>query len=179
MSQSELEKWVKKNKRKNNIRFWLWFLPVLIVGWFLIDVIIDAMKEGIESLSQEGLLLLCIGVGVLMIWLSIDQGFQQRNRCTTKINAECIGIEYKGMGYYPRFLYQWEGETYVGDVLRYATKRKTKQRYIVGNEYEILINPDNPREIRVDYKIGLSNMFLLIMGVVMVVLPVYIMLLEK
>ena len=87
MSQSELEKWVKKNQRKNSIRFWLRFLPILIVGYPIVSVIHDVMKEGIESLPPKVLLILGMVMGLLMIWLGVDQGFLQRTRCTTTIKA--------------------------------------------------------------------------------------------
>ena len=170
MSQSELEKWNNKRKRKNNIRFAIGFLCMALFFY----MVVRATREGIESLTPFGMFVFLVGFGILMIWLSIDQGFLQRDRCTTIIKAECVDIKYSKVGYHPRFSYEWNGESYVGDVQRYASKRKTKKRYVVGNEYEILINPNNPHEIRVDFKIGISNIFMLLMGIAMVALPIYI-----
>lgn len=170
MNLSELEKWNNKRKRKNNIKFAIGFLLLAILAY----MVVRATREGIESLTPFGMFVLSVGLGILMIWLSIDQGLLQRDRCTTIIKAECVDIKYSKVGYHPRFSYEWNGESYVGDVLRYASKKKMQKRYLVGKEYEILINPNNPHEIRVDFKIGISNIFMLLMGIAMVALPIYI-----
>lgn len=172
MSQSELEKWNNKRKRKNNIKF-----TISILGLFVGALVLTKLvRDGIEDLSRDAFLLLCIVCGILMIWLAIDQGFLQRNRCTKICKAECADIyRTHHLGYYPCFRYQWEGESYVGRVLRYASKRVMHQRYVVGNEYEIYINPDRPQEIRVDYKIGASNILMLITGIFMLAFSVYAM----
>lgn len=169
MSQSELEKWNNKRKRKNDFKFAIGFLLMAL----LVFALVKGIRDGFASMSEEGQFFFLIGFGIFMIWLSVDQGFLQRNRCTATVTAECIGITHIRAGYYPQFRYQWEGEIYVESVLRYASKRKTMKRYVEGDEYAILINPDNPREIRVDRKIGWANMFMLVMGIIMIALPMY------
>ncbi len=175
MSQSELEQWVKKNKRKNNIRFWLRFLPGMLFTVLFVHILGDAVKEGVESLSEEGILLACIGVGALMIWCAIDQGFLQRIRCSEVIRAEYTGIWSLRHGGKLCFSYHWKDVPYASHASGYAFEFWIKKKYVKGLQYEIFINPDNPREIRANSKIGRSNIFLLFMGVVMVGLPIYLM----
>lgn len=175
MSQSELEKWNNKRRRKNNFKFAIGFLLMALFSLALVKII----RDGFDGFSEEGQYFFLIGLGIFMICLSIDQGFLQRNRCTATVAAECIDIVHTRAGYYPRFRYQWESEIYSGDVLRYASKRKTMKQYVEGYEYAILINPDNPREIRVDRKIGWANIFMIILGIAMVALPLYKLFFEK
>lgn len=169
MSQSELEKWNNKRKRKNNIRFAIGFLLLAL----FVSVLVDGIRDGFANMSENGQYIFLIGFGMLMLWIFIDQGFFQRNRCTATVTAECIDIVNSRAGYCPRFRYQWEGETYSETVLLYASKRKTMKQYVEGYEYAILINPDNPREIRVDRKIGWANIFMIVMGIIMIALPMY------
>ena len=171
MSQSELEKWVKKNRRKNNVRFAVWFVMLAVLCFLLVD----GLEKGVEGLSEAGKLVFIFAVGVMMVWLVISQRFLQIKRCTTMIKAECVGVRYeRSLGYHPEFSYTWEGKTYIECPSRFASKRKMMQKYVVGQEYEILINPDVPQEMRVDRKIGFYDILMLVMGIIMLALPIYI-----
>ncbi|MBQ8626982.1 MAG: hypothetical protein IJ419_12545, partial [Agathobacter sp.] len=88
MSQSELEKWNNKRKRKNNVKFVIGFLILAL----FVSVLVDGIRDGFANMSAEGQYIFLVCFGMLMLWLSIDQGFLQRNRCTATITAECIDI---------------------------------------------------------------------------------------
>lgn len=67
MSQSELEKWNNKRKRKNNIRFAIGFLLLAL----FVSVLVDGIRDGFANMSEEGQYIFLICFGMLMLWLSI------------------------------------------------------------------------------------------------------------
>lgn len=113
-------------------------------------------------------------VGAFMIVMAI-QSFSTTKKCTTAINARYIGCEYNYKSTYcPVFEFEFEAVKY-----RIKASQAYSRSYIKKNfekdpeNCEIYINPDDPKMLLTNRKVGAAQIILLILGLVFLGLVAY------
>ena len=74
-------------------------------------------------------------------------------------------IEYASYGQKKRVTYEYEGESYT------STVYKTPEYRVVGNSYDILINPDKPKEAFDPYSVEAGTGSIVLTAIFLIALP--------
>ncbi|WP_294410454.1 hypothetical protein [uncultured Ruminococcus sp.] len=109
----------------------------------------EAGREKIFKLLLVGFLLLFPVIGTIHVISAFVERSRSGDKCTMAISAACtdvyiIRITVNGSTtykYIPTYEYEYEGETYT------RKAQKTLQRREKGLNYDIYVNPDDPKEI--------------------------------
>lgn len=153
-------------------------LPLAIgaVIWYLIPaMIIPSLLFGTEKLSYAAVF---CSLGLIFVYFPLLILIKYKN-CTQPIMAKCIGYKRVGSGrrprrYAPKFSYIFNGEKIEeGSFVSYF-KRKCKKLFVENEDYEIYINPNAPKHCADKRTYPISNVVLIVLGVVFLVLSVYI-----
>lgn len=101
------------------------------------------------------------------------------NNCKIPLDAECIRIEKiastkGGTSYNPVFKYNYNEVTYEMTTAILFSKKEIK-KYIVGNQYTIYVNPNNPKQIVESRKIPVSYYRIIISGFIILILSIWYM----
>lgn len=113
-------------------------------------------------------------IGSYSLFDSLKAKYHTKNACTELITAKCVDIStisttingrttYK---YVHTYEYEYNDEEYV------STAFKTPEKHIVGDNYEILVNPYKPKEIYDPTSIEDSTAGIVLTGVFLVALPI-------
>ncbi len=146
----------------------------IIIGIFLIAFGAAVLITGFLFGTEISARILFAGVGAYMIIMAI-QSFSTSKKCTTAINARYVGCEYNYKSTYcPIFEFEFEAVKYRIKASQAYSKSYIKKNFEKDPENcEIYINPDDPKMLLTNRKVGAAQVFLLILGLVFLGLVTY------
>lgn len=117
--------------------------------------------------------LLFTAAGIYNIFSSLRTKYHTKNVCTEYVSAKCVDIStisttingkttYK---YVPTYEYEYDNENYT------SSAYKTPEQRTVGDNYEILVNPDKPKEIYDPTSVDDSMVSIVLTALFLVLLP--------
>lgn len=146
--------------------------------------IVTLMIHNSEGEKREFLLkliavlfpLIFAGIGIGSIVNSLKAKYHTKDLCTMPINAKCVDVStisttvngrttYK---YVPTYEYEYNGESYT------SSAYKTPEERVTGSNYDILVNPDKPKEIYDPTSIDARTSSIVLTAIFLVLLPIAI-----
>ena len=154
------------------------FVPLIIgAGGCIVSFVIHnsegEQREKILKILEVCFPLIFTAAGIYKLFGSIRTKYHTKNICTELVTAKCVDIStisttingrttYK---YVPTYEYEYNDETYT------STAYKTPEHRIVGDNYEILVNPDKPKEIYDPASVDESTESMVLTALFFVILP--------
>lgn len=153
-------------------------LPLVIgAGGCIITLLIQnsegEKREFILKLLAVLFPLVFAAIGTGIVVSSLRAKYHTKNVCTEPVNAKCVDVAtlsttvngrttYK---FVPTYEYEYEGESYT------STVYKTPEYRVVGNSYDILINPDKPKEAFDPYSVEAGTGSIVLTAIFLIALP--------
>ena len=154
------------------------FLPLIIgAGGCIITYAIHSSegeeKEHLLKVLAVLFPLLFAAIGIYSLGSSLKAKLHSKNACTELITAKCVDravysttingqTTYK---YAPTYEYEYNGVEYT------STAFKTPEDRIIGNDYDILVNPNKPKEIYDPTSVDASTGGMVLTSIFLIVLP--------
>lgn len=153
-------------------------LTIGIPTWILLS---DKYPDKFEPISEDsinefaGAITIIIGLCIAVFPTLAE--LHKRRVCTESVIARCVELKVKRLSgssrrgsnrlYSPVWEFDFYGKTYVADENNYAA-----DRFEIGEEHEIFVNPFNPQEVYREIKGMIASV--LIFGVVFVAAGIWI-----
>ncbi len=138
-----------------------------VVGYLIPAMIIPSLLFGSEKLTYAAV---SASMAMILIYFPLLILIKYKN-CTYPIMAKCIGYDrmggYRGWRrFVPKFSYIFNDEKI--EVCSFVSyfKRKCKKLFIENEDYEIYINPNAPKHCADKRTYPISNVILIILGIV-------------
>ncbi len=127
-----------KEKYKKTLYFVMSFLCFGIAVLAVCGAVFDSVKFTLA-------VIILVGISLAVLTIDYRHTYQKCNVMVTAVLTDYYKI-VRSMppSYTPTFVYEYNGKSYKANDLQFYYKRKFFRSFVVGNNYNVFINPQDP-----------------------------------
>ncbi|MBQ9827506.1 MAG: hypothetical protein IJM62_02370 [Lachnospiraceae bacterium] len=167
-----------REKNRNTSQALLKILAVYWAVWGLITLLSPLFRDRFRDPGIVTQLILFIGLSLLVALVGAYLGIVKPLRCSTPVLALYAGAVRVGASgirnpkFSPRFTYEFEGSEYTSEAADIYNEKVLENTFRDDRSYEIFIDPKNPEDILVKRAPAVSDLFILVAGLIMFVFSI-------